>query len=121
LKQVTAILFSLILLFPSIGFSMVIDACCVTDFETCCSQDYNPTSCHETIDQDNCNDFVLIVLPPNQIDFTPQKPLNIPISLPIILKVKLHVLTNLCNRYRIVCSNYIDINSHPSIFQVFLC
>lgn len=121
MKSLTAILFSLMLLFPSIGFSMVIDACCVKDYETCCSQDFNSTSCHKTIDQDNCDDFVLIVLPPNQVDFTSQKTLDIPISLPVLIKAKVYPSTNLCHRHRLVHSNYININSHPSIFQVFLC
>jgi len=121
LRLIAAILFSLILLFPGIGFSMVVDACCVKDYETCCSQDFNSTSCHKTIDQDNCDDFVLIVLPPNQVDFTSQKSLDIPINLPVLLKLKASPSTNLCNRPRLVHSNYINTNSHPSIFQVFLC
>ena len=77
--------------------------------------------CHKTIDQDNCDDFVLIVLPPNQVDFTSQKTLDIPISLPVLIKAKVYPSTNLCHRHRLVHSNYININSHPSIFQVFLC
>jgi len=121
LRSIIAILFSLMLLFPSIGFSMVIDACCITDYETCCSQDFNSASCHSTVDPDDCDDVVLIVLPLNQIDFTSHKSLDIPSSLPILLKVKVYPKPNPYNGLRIINSTYYDTSNHPSIFQVFLC
>ena len=117
----TAILFSLILLFPSIGFSMVIDACCVTDYEVCCSQDFNPTSCHSTMDQDNCDDVTLIILPPNQIDFTLQKSIELPTSFLTKLPKYLPPLFHLPNGYNLNPSTYLNNHRHPSIFQVFLC
>ena len=72
------------------------------------------------MDQDDCNDVTLIILPPNQVDFTLQKSIELPTSFLTILPKYLPPLSHLSNGYNLKPLTYLN-NLHPSIFQVFLC
>ena len=121
MKSLTAIIFSLILLFPGIGFSMVVDACCVKEYKTCCSQDFDSNSCPAALNQDDCDDIFLIIIPPNQIDFTTHDSPNIPAGFPQLVKINVYPSPSLTNKHKPTYSSYYNISYHPSIFQVFLC
>lgn len=123
MKLVSIILLSFLLTIPRVGFSIVIDVCCITTLYDCCDDPVTfDDDCCQTLTDEACSDIFFLELPPLHLDYTVQQSTHIPLTVyyreydPVIFSSLIYKKGTTLRQHQ-----PIHLQKHPSFFQVFLC